>query len=311
MLDHLFDIWDENDSDKILYLGEALSSKTRLDILRQLGEGWKSIMELAELNFISVSSVIFHINILKKADLINVIYVDGSKRKKAYISRSVATINLKFYSESNVSSDTFKYFESCPIGGYINAEFGSKSGIISNKYSKNLYTNSPFISERFSAQLIYTNYGFVEYAFDNSKIKNKKIIEISFSLEICSETSYFNNEFKSDITFSINGIEILLFTSLGDFGGRRGKYTPTYWSEELTQFGQLKTIIVNENGVFLDGIFVSNKIKINDLMLEKSNLIKFKVESKKDAINCGGFNIFGEQFGDFNQNINMTIIYKE
>ena len=74
--------------------------------------------------------------------------------------------------------------------------------------------------------------------------------EISFTFEICSETIYFNNNWPSDITVRVNGVELLTFTSPGDFGGRRGKYTPAYWPVTSTQFGLLKKIAVNNDGVF-------------------------------------------------------------
>lgn len=46
--------------------------------------------------------------------------------------------------------------------------------------------------------------------------------EISFSFEVCSETIYYNNHWPSDITVSVNDVEVATFTSPGDFGGRRG-----------------------------------------------------------------------------------------
>ena len=255
MLNHYYDINKKEDYEKIYNLGLSFSNPTRIAILAQLKEEWRSVSELATLNYVSVSSILFHLNILKKADLVNVTVV--------------------------------------------------KSGIVTGKNTPNLYLDSPFMSDRFDALLIYTNRGLVEYGFDNSTFKDKKIISITFSLEICSETSYYDNNYKSDITFSINGIDILTYTCPGDFGGRKGIYTPSFWSVDSTQYGILKTIKVDNFGIYLDGVFLSNSITISNLNLSESNIVKFKIYNKEGCTYPGGFNIFSKDFGDYKQDIIM------
>ena len=66
---------------------------------------------------------------------------------------------------------------------------------------------------------------------------------------------------------------------------------------------------IDEYGVSLNGEKVNDKININKLNVDKNNRILFKIESKKNAINCGGFNIFGKNFGDYPQDIEMVIRY--
>ena len=39
-------------------------------------------------------------------------------------------------------------------------------------------------------------------------------------------------------------------------------------------------------------------------------LIKFKIEVKKDTVHVGGFNLFGKNHGDYAQDIIMSITYK-
>lgn len=68
-------------------------------------------------------------------------------------------------------------------------------------------------------------------------------------------------------------------------------------------------IVIDEYGVSLNGEKVNDKININKLNVDKNNRILFKIESKKNAINCGGFNIFGKNFGDYPQDIEMVIRY--
>lgn len=131
--------------------------------------------------------------------------------------------------------------------------------------------------------------------------------EISFSLEICSEAPYYRDVWPSDITFLINDIEVLTWTSPGDFGGRRGIYTPKYWSTASSQFGLLKKISVSSTGVYLDNRLMHKNVRIADLGIANGKTVKFTVQIKEDAEHRGGINIYGKNFGDFPQAIIMTI----
>ena len=300
---------NENDLNQIYLIGNALASPVRVAILSQLKTGEKSVTELAKINLVSVSSILFHLDLLKKANLVNIVTIKTDSVQKKVVTRSCFNINIDLFIEDIASLQTLKYFESMPVGGFIDAEFGNKCGYVTTTEAIGLYGDGPFIPQRFDAQILYVNHGFVEYAFNNGKIRNKKAKEISFTLEICSEAPYYNNDFKSDIVFSINGIELLTYTSPGDFGGRHGKYTPDFVSINSSQYGIIKTILVNETGVYLDNILVNDNINISSLNIEKGNSIRFKIESKKDAINQGGFNIFGKNAGDYPHDIEMLIVY--
>ena len=105
----------------------------------------------------------------------------------------------------------------------------------------------------------------------------------------------------------VNGVELLTFTSPGDFGGRRGKYTPAYWPVTSTQFGLLKKITVNGDGVFMDNVLINGKVSFADLGLCEKNAIEFEIGIKEDAEHKGGLNLFGKSFGDFPQSIVMTV----
>ncbi len=304
---------NQKDLDKINKIGVALASPIRIAILSQLRISDMSVSELAEKNFISVSSIMFHLKLLKEANLVNIVNIETKRGTKRIINRSCFGINidLRLGLGNGEEYKIHRYFDSLPVGCYINANLGNKSAIVTKEKNFLLYDDGPFVSKRFEAELLYTNYGFVEYGFNNGKVKNKKVKEIMFTLEICSESPYYNNDFKSDIIFSINNVELCTYTSPGDFGGRRGKYTPIFWSINSSQYGLLKNILVNEQGVFLDNILVNDKINIDNLKINKDNNIKFKIESKKESKNCGGFNIFGKNFGDYNQDIEMTIVYED
>ena len=118
---------------------------------------------------------------------------------------------------------------------------------------------------------------------------------------------YYNNNWPSDITVSINDVEVTTFTSPGDFGGRRGRYTPEHWPVTSTQFGILKTITIGAGGVVVDKTPVNSHVTVSDLKLNTGNAVKFTIGIKQDAVHRGGLNLFGKNFGDYQQAIIMTI----
>ena len=73
---------NESDLDKIAIVADALSNPVRLQMLRQLQDGAKSIPELAEMNDLSITNCIFHAQILENAKLINIRLVHYGKTNK-------------------------------------------------------------------------------------------------------------------------------------------------------------------------------------------------------------------------------------
>ena len=157
------------------------------------------------------------------------------------------------------------------------------------------------------AECIWFDGGFISYNFPTDFPHSRILSEITFSFELCSETQYYNNKWPSDITVCINNKEVATFTSPGDFGGRRGKYTPLYWPITSTQFGLLKRITVNGKGVFVDNYFTTDLVKFDDLMIYEGSAIKLDIGIKDNAQHKGGINLFGKHFGDYPQAIVMML----
>lgn len=164
-----------------------------------------------------------------------------------------------------------------------------------------------FSAERIKAELLWFSQGYITYKFPNDFKNDLKPKELSFSMEMCSEAIYYREKYPSDITIEINDVEITTWTSPGDFGGRRGTYSPHYWSLNSTQFGLLREFTVNEKGVFVNHVLDNPKITIANLKIQDSNEVKLTIRIKEDAVHKGGINIFGKNFGDHNQSIVMTI----
>ena len=163
---------------------------------------------------------------------------------------------------------------------------------------------------RSRAQLIWFHKGFIEYRFPNIHNPLLTLNEISFRFELCSEAPGYLENWPSDITISINGVETAVYCSPGDYGARRGKLTPPAWPNGNTQYGMLKTFSVKENGSYMDGRLVHAGISLRDIAIESRPYISLKIEIKDNAKHIGGINIFGEKYGDYPQGIVMNLTYE-
>lgn len=301
----------DNDSehDLIVKLGYALSVKERVLILKNLLYSSQSSSALAHKLDIPTSSMSRHIDALVDAGLIHLSYQPGPKGHAKYYSQAILGFSVSLEANKDEEKLAPEYVVEMPLGMFshchIKAPCGmtGENGNIAGFDNPNLF----FSPVRMQAECLWFDSGFISYNFPTDFPHDRPLSEITFSFEICSETIYYNDNWPSDITVCINNTEVVTFTSPGDFGGRRGKYTPLYWPLTSTQFGILKKITVKEDGVFLDNVFVSDKVRFSDLHIYDGTAIKLDIGIKDDAAHKGGINLFGKNFGDYPQAIVMML----
>lgn len=306
-----YNLSDEYQLDKIFTVSRALANKDRLELLRLLESKPMTITEIAKEMNIPKSTAAMHADILRDAQLIFINYKPGKKGHIKLCSRSANFVEFIFDNKDPSNFQNIFQFE-MPIGNYFDFQITPPCGLVDAEKEIGKYDDvETFLSpERFKAELLWFQSGYVSYKFPNLPNRQLEYESISFSLEFCSETIYSRNDWPSDITIWINDIEVITHTSPGDFGGRRGKYTPEYWFINSTQYGILNEFTVNENGCYTNRVLTHNKITINQLNLGESPFIKFKIGVKEDAFHKGGINIFGKNFGDYNQAIILKIKHK-
>lgn len=297
-----FSLSDQANDAQVEKICKALSSPIRLQMVKQIIETPQTITQLAKRNGLTNSTIIFHLKILADANIINIRYAPG---KKGFAQ--VCFINFRdiiFAKGAKPAPHTSVHEQSMDVGKYVAANFQTV-GFATKDELFHLSPDDAFSNIRFDAELLWTTGGSVTYAFGKQFMAEKKVTELRFSLEICSETSYYKNDWKSDITFAVNEKEVATYTSPGDFGGVRGKLNPDWWPNNLTQYGALVTLSVTDEGTFLNNIPAS-KIALKDLALHSGNSILFSVYNKPDAKYYGGFNLFGRHFGNHEQSILLT-----
>ena len=289
---------------------KALSNRKRRDILSLLDKkGPLSIVSIAFYLDLPISTVSEDVSMLLKTGLISVIKKDSVRGQSKIVSRQYEQVNINLVDDNVALSNENEVIET-PIGAYQSFHVNKLCGML----SENGYigprddTNCFYESNRFEAQLIWFDYGYLEYKIPFKTNKTDLIDSLSFTLELCSETPKYNEKWPSDIFFEVNNQDMGYFISPGDFGERRGRYTPNWWND-ATSYGILKNLTINSEGCFIDGVKTSD-VTIEDLHLGDSKVITFRVGVKEDAKNRGGMNIFGNKFGDYPQHIVLIISHK-
>jgi predicted transcriptional regulator len=164
-----------------------------------------------------------------------------------------------------------------------------------------------FDSERVDAKILWFGQGYVEYKIPNFLMASEEPLELEISMEISSEAPCTNQDWPSDITFFFNGVAVGMWTSPGDFGGK-GKLNPSWWREDINQYGLLKRLIIKKDGTFMDGIKISN-VTLDDINIRNPYWI-FRIAVLEDARHVGGLTLFGTGFGNYNQDIVFKLYYK-
>lgn len=297
-----------NESDKLFEIGRALGSEIRIKILDALRQSSLNVNEIAEKLGIPVSTAASNIKVLEDVGLIITNYQPGARGSMKLCGRKIDEINICLR-QNQLKNNSNTIIQSMPIGAITDYHAEPTCGMADeNNYITQNEPNNFFIPQRLNTQILWLSKGYVEYKFSNSLLPDKKIKMIELSAELCSEAPKYRMMWPSDITLWLNGIEVGTWTSPGDFGGRRGKNNPEWWPDYNTQYGTLKNWKINEKGSFIDEQRVSS-IKISDIRDLNSKYFNVKIGIKENAKNVGGINIFGEKFGDYQQNIIMKTVY--
>lgn len=286
----------------------ALASETRLRIIELLGEGSLNIRELAERLQLSSTIVARHINALEAVGIVRCQNITGARGLQRQCSLAMQGSVLDFRPEHKLGSSVTLEM---PVGQYSGWNVQPTCGLSTEKSIIGEVDDPRFFVDPMRAQagIIWVGRGYLEYMVPNYMTSHQRISAISFQMEICSEAPGFNNQYPSDIYFSINGRPLGYWTCPGDFGDRKGLLTPDWWLYG-TEYGMLKTLSVNDKGCYVDGMRLSD-ITVDQLGLQYAAPIRFTVASPKEAFNPGGFVLFGKSFGNYNQDIVVTMEYQE
>jgi predicted transcriptional regulator len=289
---------------------KALASEPRLRILELLGERLSNVSEIADALHIPVSTANLHVSILENAGLL-ITELQPAKRgvqKVCARAYEVITISLPVHS---ARQEARAVEASVPVGSYVDCQVTPTCGLAGRNGLIGLLDDAAsfYEPERVNAQLIWFHHGYVEYRLPNRLPPKAEPTALQVSAEICSEAPMHHDDWPSDITVWINGVDIGTWTSPADFGGQRGILTPQWWETRNTQYGLLKVWQVNREASFVDGVKVSD-VRLPDLQLAGSSFLSVRLGVRANAEHVGGINLFGSSFGNYPQDIVVRINYR-
>lgn len=292
-----------------LDLIKGLASSVRVAILKLLGtEGPMNVNEIAAKLDIAQSTVSSNLQILEDVGLI-LTRTQKARKGSQKICETAFTEILVAFGDIGAKKRDSEIEVAMPIGLYTRCEVSAPCGLCSADGVVGLLDVPDTFMEpdRMKAGLLWFTRGYVEYQFpNNAKLRNRTPSEIEFSFEISSEVPGTSPDWPSDISVEVNGIHIATWTSPGDYGDKRGVYTPDWWKLTGSQYGMLKTWRINGTGSFVDGVRVSD-VTLKDLTLDQHRSIRMRIGVRDDAEHPGGINVFGRGFGNYDQDIVMRL----
>ena len=297
------------DGDQGIKVMQALGNETRLLMLSLLSHRPLNLSTLAEAISLPQSTTAFHLKQLEGAGLVNIQYLPGTRGQQKLISKRFDEVHFKLPGVAIESaSDVVEV--SMPVGNFKQITVKPTCGLATDsKYIGMIDDARSFYEpEHVFAQILWFRQGFVEYNFPNNIPYGAQATELEFSMEICSEAPEYDLDWPSDITLSVNNIEVGTWTCPGDYGGERGLLTPDWWPLEQTQYGLLKRWRIAQDGTYVDGGKISS-IGLAAIGLDANPHIVMRLEVKEDARHVGGINLFGKRFGNYAQDLVMRTHY--
>lgn len=289
---------------------KALSANMRMEIMKMIYETPNlSMNDLAQALNLTNSAISMHVGKLVEAGLVQIQTTSGKRGTMKLVSpchdRLVIDMATKKESEQYYQDDIkIGYFTACSITPTCGLATPTK--FVGSVDDIKAFT----FPEHFDASILWFTSGYVEYGLPNHLQPGQSLLKLQISFEIASEYPGFNDDFPSDIHFSINGQPLGVWISPGDYGSRSGYISPAWWPKTCNQYGLLKTLTINKEGTYMDEGQKLSDVTIDDLQISYNSLISFRIEVPKNTANCGGCTLFGEEFGDYNQAIRVQAFYK-
>ena len=185
-------------------VAHALSNELRLKILALLDECSMNVLELSQRLDMPVSTVSNSIVVLEEADLIRTERQSGVRGVSKLCSRKKDNISIQLANMARRELESF--FFNMPIGAYSDCVINPTCGMETERL------------------VFRVREGYVEYRFSSQVLMEHEAKCLALSFEACSEAPNYRKDWPSDITVSINGVELGTWCCPGDFGGRQGRF---------------------------------------------------------------------------------------
>ncbi|MGN0143075.1 MAG: ArsR/SmtB family transcription factor [Roseburia sp.] len=291
-----------------LEIFKALGSDVRVQILNILLENNNmSMNELASRLNITNGALTGHIKKLESSGLITT-----SSESAGHGNQKICSVHLDKILIDLEKPEDFQnvYNTELKVGHYSSYQICPTCGLASSKALIGEVDDARYFEhpDRYNADILWFTKGYVEYVIPNFIPSSQHITQITISAELSSEAPGVNNAWPSDISFYLNDVCVGTWTSPGDFGDVKGLFTPDWWPQNWNQYGLLKLLVINKKGTYIDGLKISD-VTIDSFELDYRSGIRFRMAVEDDAAHVGGLTLFGKSFGNYGQDIKVSLNY--
>ena len=298
-----------NGAASVAAMARALASDTRITILNYLGDRIVPVAEIAQDLGLPASTANMHITILERAGLLHTQLQPARRGLQKICARTYDELVISLPHGAKASGGSA--IVQMPVGAYSRFQVEPTCGLASTTGLIGLLDDPLSFYEpgRMEAQLLWVGIGFVEYDFPVRVPTGSCVAALQLSAEVCSEAPLNDPDWPSDISLWINSVLVGTWTSPADFGGQRGRLTPSWWEDKDSQYGLLKRWRVGTEGTTIDGVALS-PVTTADIGLRTGEPVHVRIGIQRDAENVGGVNLFGRGFGNYPQDIELRIEYE-
>ncbi|MEC0138066.1 helix-turn-helix domain-containing protein [Paenibacillus macerans] len=296
-------------TEKSLPVYEALASPVRLHILRLLAERPMNVKELAGAVHLSSAIMTMHVRKLSEAGLIATQMAPGKSGLQKICSLAATSLEILFPAEQTANRQSHR--TEIPIGHYSDFHIEPTCGLATTSHIIGSFDDPRYFwdQERIHAAILWFGKGYIEYKCPNFLLSSQRPRELLIMMEIASEAPGVNNNYPSDITFTLNEVKLGTWTSPGDYGDQRGRFTPDWWPQYTNQYGLLKQLRVTDEGTYMDGVKLSG-VTLNDVDIRRKQWT-LRISVEDDAQHQGGVTLFGKGFGNYDEHLVVELVYAD
>ena len=155
-----------DEEERLEEIVQALNATVRRRIMCMLRSSCYSIAELAKRLKLPVSTVSFHVNILRKAGFISVTVKRNTRGNAKLISRQIDRFSLDFATDPRLSKSR-QFSQEIPLGSFSDAYVEAGCGMADERgiIIADDMPGAFFSPLRYDAQMIWFSKGYLEYAF--------------------------------------------------------------------------------------------------------------------------------------------------
>lgn len=289
---------------------KALASSVRLSILELLATTPLNVNEIANRLGLPQSTVATHVIKLQNAGLIRAESKTGVHGIQKICHQVYDEVVIDFSSDRRNQTNSIDV--DMPVGLFARFDVAPPCGLCdSNGVIGYFDVPEQFLHpHRIKAGLVWFGRGFLEYQFPNNLLNTSRLLDsLHITAEVSADVPGTDASWETDITLSVNHVELGTYHFHGDFGARRGNLTPRWRPLNTSQYGQLTRWVVDGKGASVQGETLSS-VKLSDLGLLDHKSIRVTFTVKDDARHRGGLNIFGGGFGNHDQDIVLQLVFQ-